>query len=329
LGIEKSKVLSLTDEVGLHPALIGLKELYDDGSLGILNNVGYPNPDRSHFRSMDIWHTASDSKDYWTTGWLGRYIDAQCKGCDKPTYALELDDMLSLAMKGEEAKAIAMKDPKRLFGTANQRFFKEVMQNHKNEPGEQPVDYLYKTMAETISSADYIFEKSKLHPSVADYPKTDLGQSMKTIASLIFSDINTKVYYVSLGSFDTHINQQMQQQNLFTQMNDAVKTFVKDLKANGRFNDVMLMTFSEFGRRVSQNASGGTDHGTANNMFLVGGGLKQKGIINAMPDLADLDEDDLKYKVDFKNVYATILKNWLGADEVAILKQKYEYLKFV
>jgi uncharacterized protein (DUF1501 family) len=329
IGIEKSKVLSLTDEAGLHPALSCLKELYDDGSLGILNSVGYPNPDRSHFRSMDIWHTASDSHEYWTTGWLGRYLDAQCKGCDKPTYALELDDTLSLAMKGEEAKAIAMKDPKRLFGTANQRFFKEVMQNHNDEPGEQPVDYLYKTLAETISSADYIFEKSKFHPSTAEYPKTDLGQSMKTIASLIFSDINTKVYYVSLGSFDTHINQPFQQQNLFTQMNEALKAFVKDLKSNSRFNDVLLMTFSEFGRRVSQNASGGTDHGTANNMFFVSGGLKQKGLINPMPDLADLQEGDLKYKVDFKNVYATVLKNWLGADDAKILSTKYDYLKFV
>jgi uncharacterized protein (DUF1501 family) len=329
IGIEKNKVLSLTDEAGLHPALTGLKELYDNGSLGILNNVGYPNPDRSHFRSMDIWHTGSDSREYWTTGWLGRYLDAQCKGCDKPTYALELDDTLSLAMKGEEAKAIAMKDPKRLFGTANQRFFKEVMMQYKDEPGEQPVDYLYKTLSETISSADYIFEKSKLHPSKADYPKNELGQSFKTIASLIFSDINTKVYYVSLGSFDTHINQQVQQQNLFTQMNDAVKAFVKDLKDNGRFNDVLLMTFSEFGRRVSQNASGGTDHGTANNMFLIGGALKQKGIINTLPDLADLEEGDLKYKVDFKNVYATVLKNWLSTDDAAILKKKYDYLDFV
>jgi uncharacterized protein (DUF1501 family) len=152
---------------------------------------------------------------------------------------------------------------------------------------------------------------------------------MKTIASLVMSDINTKVYYVSLGSFDTHVNQQMQQQNLFTQMNDAVKAFVKDLKANGRFNDVMLMTFSEFGRRVSQNASGGTDHGTANNMFLISGGLKQKGVINAMPDLAELEEGDLKYKVDFKNVYATILKNWLATDDMAILKKKFDYMSFV
>jgi len=329
LGIEKSKALLLTDEAGLHPALTGFKDLFDDGSLGILNNVGYPNPDRSHFRSMDIWHTASDSRDYWNTGWLGRYLDAQCKGCDKPTYALEVDDTLSLALKGEEAKAIAMKDPKRLFGTANQRFFKEIMQQHHDEPGEQPADYLYKTLSETISSADYIFEKSKFRPSRADYPKTDLGQSMKTIASLIFSDINTKVYYVSLGSFDTHINQQFQQQNLFMQMNDAVKVFVKDLKQNGRFDDVLLMTFSEFGRRVSQNASGGTDHGTANNMFFISGGLKQKGIINEMPDLSDLQEGDLKYRIDFKSVYATVLKNWLGADDAAILQRKYNYLNFV
>src|ERR1700741_3366568 len=140
-------------------------------------------------------------------------------------------------------------------------------------------------MAETLSSADYIFQQSKLHPSIAEYPKTELGNSMKTIASLIFSDINTKVYYVSLGSFDTHINQGMQQQRLFTEMNEAVKVFVKDLKANHRFDDVLLFTFSEFGRRVSQNASGGTDHGTANNMFLLSGALKQKGIINAMPNL--------------------------------------------
>jgi uncharacterized protein (DUF1501 family) len=327
LGIEKIKALALTDEVGLHPALTGLRELYDDGSLGILNNVGYPNPDRSHFRSMDIWQTGSPSNEYITTGWVGRYLDAQCHGCDKPTYALEVDDVLSLALKGENAKAIAMKDPRRLFGTSNEKFFKDVMKNHKDN-GEQTVDYLYKTMSETLSSANYIFQQSKLHPSTTEYPKTELGNGLKTIASLIFSDINTKVYYISLGSFDTHVNQEGQQQRLFTELNDAVRSFTKDLKTNNRFNDVMMFTFSEFGRRVSQNASGGTDHGTANNMFLIGGGLKQKGIINAMPDLNDLDEGDLKYKIDFKNVYATVLKNWLDADDTVILGKKYERLSF-
>ncbi|MER3497541.1 MAG: twin-arginine translocation pathway signal [Chitinophagaceae bacterium] len=328
LGIAKEKALRLTDEVGLHPALTALQELYDDGSLGILNNVGYPNPDRSHFRSMDIWQTGSASTEYLTSGWLGRYLDAQCKGCAQPTYALEIDDVLSLALKGEHSKAIAMKDPKRLFGTSNEKYFRDILKDRKGSSGEETVDYLYKTMSETLSSADYIFQQSKLHPSAADYPRTELGQGLKTIASLIFSDINTKVYYISLGSFDTHINQQAQQQRLFRELSDAVRAFTKDLKANNRFNDVLMFTFSEFGRRVSQNASGGTDHGTANNMFLIGGGLKQKGIINELPNLTDLDEGDLKYRIDFKNVYATVLKNWLNADDVAILGKKFDTLGF-
>jgi uncharacterized protein (DUF1501 family) len=329
LGIEKTKSVLLTDEVGLHPSLTAFKELYDDGSLGIMNSVGYPNPDRSHFRSMDIWQTGSQSTEYLTTGWVGRYLDGQCSGCDKPTQAIEIDDVLSLAMKGEHVKGIAVKDPRRLYGTANEKFFRDVLKNHKDDGDAQPVDYLYKTMAETLSSADYIFKQSRLHPSAAEYPKTDLANSLKTIASLIYSEINTKVYYVSLGSFDTHVNQDGQQQRLFTEMNDAVKAFVNDLKTNNRFNDVLLFTFSEFGRRVEQNASGGTDHGTANNMFLVSGGLKQKGVINPLPDLSDLQEGDLKYKVDFKNVYATILNKWLGADESKILGGQYEYLNFI
>jgi len=329
LGITKDKALLLTDEVGLNPALTGFKGLYDDGSLGILNSVGYPNPDRSHFRSMDIWHSASDSNQYVNTGWLGRYLDAQCAGCDKPTQALEVDDTLSLAMKGAQVKGLAMKDPRRLFNTANEKYFKDIVANHPDAAGEQPVDYLYKTMAETMSSADYIFQQSRLHPTTTDYPKTETGNSLKTIASLIFSDINTKVYYLSLGSFDTHVAQDGQQKRLFTEMNDAINAFVKDLKANNRFQDVMLMTFSEFGRRVSQNASGGTDHGTANNMFLISGGLQQKGVLNPLPNLSDLQDGDLKHQIDFKNVYATLLNKWLGADDQQILGKQLDFLKFV
>jgi len=143
------------------------------------------------------------------------------------------------------------------------------------------------------------------------------------------SDINTKIYYVSVGSFDTHVGQDGQQKRLFTEISDAVKSFTNDLKKNNRFDDVLLMTFSEFGRRVAQNASNGTDHGTANNMFFIGGDLKQKGIINDMPNLADLNEGDLKFQVDFKNVYATVLHKWLGADDKAILKKQYDYLQFI
>jgi len=329
LGIKKEEALLLTDEAALHPSLTGFKELFDDGSLGILNSVGYPNPDRSHFRSMDIWHSASNSNEYVNTGWIGRYLDAQCSGCDRPTQALEIDDTLSLALKGNNMNGLAMKDPKRLYDTSHEKYFKDVLASHKDEPGEQPVDYLYKTMAETLSSADYIYQQSKVHPSTTIYPATELGKSFKTIASLIFSDINTKVYYVSLGSFDTHVGQEGQQKRLFTEMNDAVKSFVADLKLNNRFNDVMLMTFSEFGRRVKQNASGGTDHGTANNMFLVSGGLKKKGIINELPNLNDLQDGDLKYKVDFKDVYATVLNKWLQTDDKKILGRQFNYMDFI
>ncbi|MFT3703180.1 MAG: DUF1501 domain-containing protein [Agriterribacter sp.] len=330
LGIEQSKALKITDEVALHPALTAFQQLYNDGSIGIINNVGYPNPDRSHFRSMDIWHAASRSDEYWNTGWLGRYLDAQCNLCDKPTQAIEIDDILSLALKGKNINGIAVKDPKRLYGTSNEAFFKEVLNQHTVSGNkEQPADYLYKTLAETLSSADYIFKQSKLHPTGADYPKTELGNNLKTIASLIFSDINTKVYYVSLGSFDTHVNQAAQQQRLFIELNSAVSAFVDDLKANNRFNDVLLFTFSEFGRRVEQNASNGTDHGTANNMFFISGGLRQKGLINSMSDLNNLQDGDLKYTVDFKSVYATVLRQWLSADDITILGKQYDYMQFI
>lgn len=327
LGITKENAVPLTDEVGLNPALAGFKDLYADGSLGILNNVGYPNPDRSHFRSMDIWQTSSNSNEYCNTGWIGRYLDAQCSGCDKPTQAVEIDDILSLALKGENNNGLAFKDPHKLYSISNEKYFKDIATNHHE--GDETADYLYKTMSASLSSADYIFQQSKLHPTTETYPVTGLGKDLKTIASLILSDINTKVYYVSLGSFDTHVNQQEQQKKLFTELNDAVKAFTGDLKKNNRFQDVLMMTFSEFGRRVSQNASGGTDHGTANNMFFISGGLKEKGMLNALPNLADLNEGDLKHTVDFKDVYATILNKWLGANDKLILGKQCNYLQFI
>jgi uncharacterized protein (DUF1501 family) len=328
LGIKKELALNITDEAGLHPSLGHFRALHDAGQLAILNSVGYPNPDRSHFRSMDIWQSGSQSNEIVNTGWIGRYLDAQCAGCDKPTQALEVDDVLSLALKGEMEKGLAFRNPRNLYGSSQEKYFRELAKDHGHS-GNSQADYLYKTMADTISSADYIFQQSKLHPSTQQYPSSQLGQSLKTIAGLIFSEINTKVYYVSLGSFDTHINQDAQQKRLFSELNEAMQSFTKDLTANNRMDDVMIFTFSEFGRRVSQNASGGTDHGTANNMFLISGGLKQKGLINEMPDLENLQDGDLKYAVDFKNVYATILNKWLGADDEKILGKKFSYLDFI
>lgn len=330
IAIQKKETLKLTNQLGLNPAMIGFRNLFDEGKMCLINNVGYPDPDRSHFRSMDIWHTASNSNEYKTSGWLGRYLDEQCGDCDQPTQVLEIDDTLSLALKGNNVKGLALKDAKRLYGTTIDPFIHQLSKqpvsgNHHHDNAA----YLYKTLAETVSSADYIYKTSKIFQSAATYPNHQFGKSMKTISEFIISGINTKVYYVSLGSFDTHFNQQKRQGVLLQQLSETVEVFMNDIKKNGKADDVLLMTFSEFGRRVQENASNGTDHGTANQIFLFGNSLKKNGIYNAAPNLSDLDDGDLKHSVDFKNVYATLLKKWLNTDEQKILGNKFSYLDFI
>ncbi len=330
IAIQKKETLKLTNQLGLNPAMIGFRNLYDAGKMCLINNVGYPDPDRSHFRSMDIWHTASNSNEYKTSGWLGRYLDEQCGDCNQPTQVLEIDDTLSLALKGYNVKGLAMKDAKRLYGTTIDPFIHQLSkQPVSGDHHHDNAAYLYKTLAETVSSADYIYKTSKIFQSAAAYPNHQFGKSMKTISEFIISGINTKVYYVSLGSFDTHFNQQKRQGVLLQQLSETVEVFMNDIKKNGKADDVLLMTFSEFGRRVQENASNGTDHGTANQIFLFGNSLKKNGIYNAAPNLSDLDDGDLKYTVDFKNVYATLLKKWLNTDEQKILGNKFSYLDFI
>lgn len=318
--------LSLNYETGINPALSYFKELHDNGELSVMNNVGYPDPDKSHFRSMDIWHSASKSDEYLETGWIGRFLDEECYRCDHPTQALEVDDMLSLALKGENNKAFAFKDPKRLYQTSQEKYFKSLYDHHHED---ETVSYLYQTLGSTINNAGYIFEKSKARKTEQAYPDSQLGKDFKTVASLIKSDINTRVYYLSVGSFDTHVNQNERQQKLFGDINEAVRSFVADMKSSGLFDDILLITFSEFGRRVAQNASNGTDHGTANQMFFISGGLKKKGLLNPLPDLTDLNEGDLIYSEDFRKVYATILKNWLKADASKVLGWKNGIYDFI
>ncbi|MCL6523234.1 MAG: DUF1501 domain-containing protein [Thermoflavifilum sp.] len=330
LAIPQHQVVRLNDDQGLHPALQGLQELYDNGELAILNSVGYPNPDRSHFRSMDIWQTASDSNQVLTTGWVGRYLDAQCSGYPHPAMqAIEVDDTLSTALKGAQYTGLAVHDPNQLHLACDDPFFREILKKPIVPNDHLEVDYLYKVMAETVSSADYIYDQARLYHDDGTYPDTQIGKDLKIVASLILAGLPTRVYYLSLGSFDTHVNQHPQQQRLFQQLNDAILAFRNDLKKHGRFQDVMMMTFSEFGRRVSQNASAGTDHGTANCMFLISGGLKRQGILNDPPNLQDLDQGDLRYQIDFKQVYATLLHRWLETDESAVLGKRYTYLDFI
>ena len=338
IGIPKTDVIALNDQLGYHPAMKALKPIYDQGWSAIINNVGYPNPDRSHFRSMDIWHTASASNEYLSTGWLGRYLDAACYGCENPYHAIEVDDTLSLALKGEFRKALAVKDPAQLYNATREPFFHRVI-NANNYPlnqaehstllTEDNLGYLYKTMAETASSADYIYQTIKTYKNTSIYPQSDFSKRLKTIATFINSGLQTQVYYVSLGGFDTHVGQLNKQEKQLQVYAEGVAAFINDLQSQAQWKDTLILTFSEFGRRVSQNASNGTDHGTANNIMIYSGSLKKQGILNASPDLINLDEGDLKFKVDFRAVYSQILENWLGAKSIYSNDGITESLNFI
>ena len=327
LAITKD-ILKLNDDLGLHPGLSPLRSLFDNGELSIINNVGYPNPVRSHFRSMDIWQTASGSDEYLQSGWLGRYLDQHG---EKPYNAMEMDEQLSLVMKGEHFNGIATNDYKVLYNAAKDPYFQNVI-NHYNDAhlSEHNLGYLYQTMIEAKSSANYIFENTKVKPSQEAYPQNSFAKQLKNVAQFINSDLDTKVFYTSLGGFDTHANQENTQARLLSQYAESVSAFVKDLKRNDTFENTLILTFSEFGRRVKQNAANGTDHGAASNVFVIGKNLKKAGFYNDLASLSDLDANgDLRYSVDFRSIYATILSQWMGVSSKGIIPSQHKNLDFI
>ena len=324
LGIKENEgILMMDHDLGLHPALTGFKSLYDRGELAVFNAVGYPNPDRSHFRSMDIWQSGSGADQTLSTGWLGRYLDQNCADCQLPYNALEVDDTLSLALKGATRKGLALKNPGKLHQLTQNKLLSRVSREAPDHHHEQ-VDYLYRTLAETASSADYLYEKSKIYQSTGTYPNSEFGKNLKTTAELINSGVESRVYYLALNGFDTHVRQHEQQARLLTDLGTGLAALADDLRQHDQWNNTLVLVFSEFGRRVAQNASHGTDHGTANNVFLLGGGLGKKGVANAAPNLADLDAGDLKFQVDFRSIYGAVLRDWLGASDAAILGTGFE-----
>ena len=327
LGIDPNQVIKITDELGLNAGLNSLQPLYDNGELVIINNVGYPNPDRSHFRSMDIWQSASDSNIYWKTGWLGRMLDASCPPDAGPYFGLESSEMLSLALKGNRMKGMAIEDINRLNRIVKDPFLNDITTVHYNQG--DTLDYLYKTLSDTKKSVAYLKEKADLYKSTITYPENDLAHNLGGIAQLINAGAETKVYYASISGFDTHANQAVQQNNLLEKVSQSLAAFIEDLRKGGQLDSTLVLVFSEFGRRVRENGSRGTDHGTANNVMILGGNLKNSGFLNSGPDLMNLEDDDLIYSVDFRRIYATLLENFLEVDSKAVLGRSYEKLTFI
>lgn len=330
IALKEKEIIRLSDEVGLNQNMEGIADLFHNGNMAIINNVGYPNPNRSHFRSTDIWQSASDENKIVNTGWIGRYLDSTCNGaCAKTHTAIELDDTLSMALKGDQVKGMAFRSPAILQLSSKNPMIQEVAADYHPDHDHPSVEFLHKTLTETAQSADYIYNHSKIYKSKSIYPNHEFGKRMKTIAELICSGCETSIYYVSLSGFDSHALQAQLQSKSLKKYGETMYIFCEELKANNRFNDTVIFTFSEFGRRVAQNASKGTDHGTANNVYVFGGKLAKAGILNEMPDLKNLDNGDLIHKVDFRSVYATLLEKTLHANAEKIIGRKFDVMDFV
>jgi uncharacterized protein (DUF1501 family) len=327
IGIAKSEVLQLNDYLGLNPALSGLHQLYKEGMVSILNSVGYPNPNRSHFRSMDIWHTAVDSNKYSKTGWLGRYMDAHCGNSHS---MLEIDNQLSLSLNGKQRNGLAVQNSGQLYNTLRNNYFKDVVETASSSSlNEDNQGYLYKTLVQTNQSAKYLAETHTIKENNAAFPTSKLGKKLGQVGQYIRSGFSTQVYYVSHNGFDSHVNQNNAQTKLLKDYSDGVQALVKSLEDSGDMDDTLILTFSEFGRRVKENGSAGTDHGKANNLFLIGKNLNQPGVFNEAPDLANLDDGDVSFKIDFRNIYSDIVEDWFGKDPTQIISKKFNSLGII
>jgi uncharacterized protein (DUF1501 family) len=335
-------VLKLNNYIGLHPNLASFNDLFQAGRMAVIQGVGYPNPNRSHFRSMDIWHTAQPDKEVATNGWLGRFFDNTCAGCD-PHVGVSIGAQQPLAMKGDKITPLSFERPDSYRYTGKDRDRYEKL-NKPAAPATQPaiadakgkqkiemtpanqLEFLTRTAMDAQVSSDDILRMTRGHNPRYQYPGNEFGQGLKTIAAMIKGGLATRVYYVSLGGFDTHAGERGRHDQLMNQLSQGVNAFMQDLAEQKNDDRVLVMTFSEFGRRVAQNASGGTDHGAAAPMFLFGKSVNQ-GIVGQHPSLTKLDQGDLIYTVDFRNIYATVLQKWLDTPSKSILGGQFAVME--
>lgn len=340
LGIAKDKVLRLTGTMGLHPGCAELNELFKDGKLGIIQNVGYPNPNRSHFRSTEIWETATDSDKFVSTGWIGRFLDNTCAGSPAldaaaDPAAINLGGELPQSYLAAQAHSTFSLSPGQLRRNAgrNLAFLESLVKapadaavhadDHDNET------YLKQTMMDALVTEKRVQKILSDYKAGSAYPRNTFGQSLRSIAGLIAANLSTRVYFVSLGSFDTHANQINTHQNLMRTLSEGLAAFQKDLEAHGLADQVMTMTFSEFGRRPMENQSKGTDHGTAAPLFVMGSKIKG-GLHGTAPSLDLQRNQDLAYSTDFRQVYSTVLQRWFDCQTApGILGDTFKPLGFV
>ena len=327
LGIPSSDVIKLDDQLGLHPSLRSLEDRCSANRFTIVQGVGYPVPNRSHFESMDIWHSCHAKKDRTQSGWLGRWISEQDSNPTTDSTAIHLgSEPLPLACheRGVQVPSLSSLEQMRLKSKVIDAQGLEMKSEKaaSSKGSGSLLDFVSTSTVAALQVSERL-EKILAQPDASgDFPKTAIGEKLRAVSRLILSGVKTRVYYVTLDGFDTHANQPGVHATLLRQWSEALSAFLSRLEQSGQQDRVLVMTFSEFGRRVSENASQGTDHGAAAPMFLAGPRLP-KIIQGPNPDLSDLDDGDLKYKIDFRSVYATVLDSWLGTDSRNALDGDY------
>ena len=323
IAIQQGAVLALNNMVGFNPALGAFKGLYDTGNMAVVQGVGYPNPNRSHFRATDIW-TSARPDIVEPTGWVGRYLNNTCGGEDRPLQATDIGDTVSKLFWTGQSIVPAISSIEGFDFFTDGRFPNDrnnqidTFKALHNGAGQGYDGYIRHAAGEALDTSARLKTVAASYKSTATYPDNGFARGLQTIAKLISADLGTKVYHITIGGFDTHAGQEKTHNTLLKTVGDSVQAFLRDLEGLGKLDDVMVMTFSEFGRRVHENGSAGTDHGAGSSLYIMGGGVKG-GVFGDHPSLTDLDNGDLKFGIDFRSVYGTILQDWLGASPANII----------
>jgi uncharacterized protein (DUF1501 family) len=338
LQLDAASLHKVDKHIGLHPALRGMAELLEQRKLAIVQSVGYPNANRSHFESMAIWQTATLHPDAKMAGWLNRGVGRRTSAADGDGGAMHIGDSelpRALAGDGQSVPSLTRLDqvvrrlgvPDRAGGALQRSTLDRVAGMPRGAPGSH-LQFVQRSRLITFASSARIEEilRRAKPDSAADYPDSGLAQRLKLVAQLIKAGLSTSIYYVQLEGFDTHQNQLAAHAALLEELGQALAAFFLDLERAGEAKRVILLAFSEFGRRLTENASRGTDHGTAAPVFLAGPGVRS-GLHGPYPNLTDLEDGDPRHAIDFRRVYATILDRWLDCPSRVVLNEQFAHLE--
>ena len=341
--VQEQEMIQLDAHVALHPNLKGFGKLFKEGHLAVVQGIGYPNPNRSHFKSLDIWHAASPRGRSEGTGWIGRFVDTAFAGSDDPNLVIHVGNRIPFSLTAAVHRPVAFTTPEayRWTGTTREEMALAAAApicEHEASPAtrvERPskgrdraLERMRKVLREAQASSQTVREAAARYRPKVEFPRSPIATNLATVAALISGGLGTRVYSVEMGGFDTHVNQKGRHDNLMNQLDGALTAFYRDLEKRGLADRVCIFAFSEFGRRVRENGSGGTDHGVAGQAFLIGGRVKG-GLHGRYPSLTELQKGDLVHTVDFRSVYATIIDRHFGADHKVVLGRRWKMLPLI